>query len=58
MAMNGATHLVVQLGYNLLQTQIIHYVMHIYGLRFLGRATGEKITGQELVASGPFMQNN
>jgi hypothetical protein len=58
MATNGATHLVVPLATRQQQKQGIRYVMLTYGLRFRVKVTGEKITGQELVASGPFTQNN
>jgi hypothetical protein len=58
MVTNGATHPVVLLVKHPQQTQIILCVMLTCGLRFREKVTEEKITGQELVASGPFMQNN
>jgi hypothetical protein len=58
MAMNGVIHLDERLDKHPQLTLGNHYAMHTYGLKFLVKVTGQKITGQELVASGPFMQNS
>jgi hypothetical protein len=58
MAMNGVTHLVVQLVKNLQQILDTLCAMLIYGLRFLARVTEEKITDLEQAAFGPFMPSN